>query len=50
MNGIPTLADRLRVRHVERRTDLRAAEGIFLASVTGVAIIAWVVVAIRWFL
>jgi len=39
-----------RARHVERRTDLRGAEGILLATVIGTAVIAWTVAFIRWFL
>ena len=38
----------LRLRHPERHHDLDAAHGILLAVVTGSAIIAWVVAAIRW--
>lgn len=38
----------LRVRHVERRTDLRAAAGIILSVVTGVAVVAWTVAFWRW--
>jgi hypothetical protein len=40
----------LRVARPQRNHDLRAAEGIFLATVTGVAIIAWTVALIRWLL
>jgi hypothetical protein len=40
----------LRLRRVERHRDLHAAEGILLATVTGVAIIAWTVALIRWLL
>lgn len=39
-----------RARHVERRTDLRSAEGILLSVVIGTAVIAWTVAFIRWFL
>jgi hypothetical protein len=41
----------LRARHVERRRDLRAAEGIILATVTGIAVWAWAIALwclIRW--
>ena len=40
----------LRVQRVPKHTDLRAAEGILLAAVIGVALIAWTVAFIRWFL
>jgi hypothetical protein len=39
-----------RVRHVQRNRDLRGAEGILFATVTGTAIIAWTIAFIRWFL
>jgi len=38
----------LRVSRPERYRDLRAAKGILLAVVIGIAVLAWTVAFIRW--
>jgi hypothetical protein len=40
----------LRVQRPAPARDMRAAEGIVLAIVTGAAAVAWIVAFVRWFL